>query len=185
MQGNLTPFREAGLKSRPGIAAGARLRELLKRSAINERVRAVGRTASQACGPERLRVAPGDRLMSFPSSPFPRPVPGAPPRPDHTTLQLEIPEDAWQNNQAVGGDEHDPAPPGSRLYASVSLGGVPFHCDALEVTRNAKGELEASHYLWEWSLAGYLEAAAVTSPLRTMTIRDRQYAVFLTAFEVA
>lgn len=98
------------------------------------------------------------------------------PRP---TLEISIPEDAWRDEEFRGNSQEDPAE-GSRLFARVTINGIGFHAEAIEVAEGEHGMMEAVDAQFEESLSAYYEAAGAGSPFQTMTIRGREYAVFIT-----
>jgi hypothetical protein len=72
------------------------------------------------------------------------------------------------------------APEFSWLYASVSINGVGFHCEAIEVPTSEEWFFDACAPFWADTLNSYYEACGAEGPMQTLTIGGRDYAVFLT-----
>ena len=99
--------------------------------------------------------------------------------PNFSTLLFEIPEDAWQDNS----DTTSRAMKRTLLYASVSINGTGFHCEAFEV-RYQDDELrqEVVNENLAEKFEAYLTAGDGDGSLETMTIGGREYVVFLSPF---
>lgn len=85
---------------------------------------------------------------------------------------FEIPEEAWE-------DVEPHCTEGSRLFAAVVVNGLRFYCEAIEVTDD-DGLQQASDEVWDDILSEYAHACGADGHFNTLTIRGREYAVFIT-----
>jgi len=91
---------------------------------------------------------------------------------------FDIPEEAWEDLDSRPDCEEDHAQ-GSRLFATVVINGLRFHCEAIEVADH-DGLQQASHDEWDGILSAYAHACGADGHFNTLTIRGREYAVFIT-----
>ena len=95
-------------------------------------------------------------------------------------LNFMIPEHAWTDASESDAEVFDPKYARTRLYASLSINGVLFHCEAIEAETFEDGGFRAVNPDWDETLDDYYAACGCEGPMKTIEIQGRQYAVFLT-----
>ena len=92
---------------------------------------------------------------------------------------VTIPEDAWEDWSDYEGETSEQ---GSRLGTHIVINGIYFHVEAIEVEETDESIQEAKDAAWQESFDSYYAAAGADGGVNTMTIRGREYAVFLSPF---
>lgn len=90
---------------------------------------------------------------------------------EERTVDLTIPEHVWE-------DASEDATSGSRLHAALHINGVLFFAEAIELTR-INGEQVAADPRWEDTLCEARIAAGSEGPWYPLTIKGREYGVFI------
>lgn len=92
-------------------------------------------------------------------------------------LPVTIPDSAWED-WGVADQERER----SRLGTSLSINHCHLHVEAIEVTVGNDGVQRAADPYWEDSLGEWFVASGSDGHLSTVSIGEREYAVFLSPF---
>ena len=92
--------------------------------------------------------------------------------------RFTIPESAWEDWTADG----EMGALGSRLGTSIVINATYFHVEAIEVGTNENHLQHAVDPRWEDSFDEYFNAAGGDGAVDTVTIKGREYAIFISPF---
>lgn len=90
---------------------------------------------------------------------------------------MHIPDGLWDDWGTIGQQR-----PRSRLGTRVSVNGIGFYAEAIEVTLDEAGRQEVADPHWATVYAKHIEACGIEGPLSTVKIWGREYVVFVFAF---